>query len=77
MVSSATSRFGYLNLNSIPWSQVTVDGKRLGRTTPVLALKLKPGLHTVQLHNPDKGLRKTVRVRIRPGHTSWKVIRLR
>jgi serine/threonine protein kinase len=70
-------RVGYLNLNSIPWTNVTVDGRRLSRTTPILRLRLAPGVHQIQLENPEEELKHSLKVRVRAGATTWKVVRLR
>ena len=41
-----------LNVNSIPVSNVLVDGRPVGQT-PVLGLKVKPGAHSVVFISPD------------------------
>ncbi len=56
---------------------LTIDGKRLPDPTPLLKLRLRTGHHRVELANPELGLRKTIRVRIRAGATTWKVVHLR
>jgi serine/threonine protein kinase len=68
---------GFLNLNSIPWSRVTIDGKRMPRPTPLLKVKLRPGPHKIVLENRERRLRKRITVRIRSGATTWKVVKLR
>jgi serine/threonine protein kinase len=68
--------YGYLNLNSIPWSNVSIDGQPQ-RPTPILQLQLPAGRHTVVLVNRERSLRKTMTVRIRRGDTTWKVVQLR
>jgi serine/threonine-protein kinase len=68
--------FGYLYLNSVPWSDVTIDGQPVERPTPLLRHKLAPGRHTVVLVNREHNLRKTLTVRIRRGATTWKVVNL-
>ena len=70
-------RFGYLNLNSIPWSEVVIDGRPIGRPTPLLKLKLRAGAHSIVLTNREKKLKKALQVSIRPGGTTWKVVRLK
>ncbi len=45
---------GKLVITSNPRAYVTVDGRQLGRVTPV-TLDLKPGRHTVVLDNFDTG----------------------
>ena len=70
-------RFGYLNLNSIPWSEVTIDGRPVGHPTPLLKLKLQEGPHLVVLSNREQKLRKKLRLTIRAGATTWKVVPLK
>ncbi|MCC6746531.1 MAG: protein kinase [Deltaproteobacteria bacterium] len=74
---AASAGFGYLSLNSVPWSEVTIDGRKLARPTPVLSLKLAAGTHTVELVNPERSLRRTLRLRIAKGKTLRRVISLR
>ncbi len=67
---------GFLNLNTIPWSEVSIDGQP-PRPTPLLHHRLAPGRHTILLVNRERGLRRTLSVRIRSGRTTLKVIKLR
>ncbi|MEK7704741.1 MAG: protein kinase [Myxococcota bacterium] len=48
-----------LDLNTVPWSEVTIDGQPMG-TTPLLRLRLAPGAHTVHLRNPPASLAREV-----------------
>ena len=43
--------WGYLVVNSKPWSWVYIDNKKIG-STPVAKLKLKTGKHKLRLKNP-------------------------
>lgn len=61
--------FGYLTLDTTPWSQVTVDGRPLGQT-PVLHAKLPAGTHLLRLTNSERGLATTYPITIEPGQTS-------
>jgi serine/threonine protein kinase len=45
--------YGFLNVYSEPWAQVTVDGRDVG-TTPILKLRLPTGEHRVRLKNPSR-----------------------
>lgn len=60
-----TVQFGYLNLNSIPASNVVVDGRPLGQT-PQVSVKLKAGSHSVVFIHPDHG-RRAQSVTLAPG----------
>jgi hypothetical protein len=46
---------GWLQLLVIPWAEVSVDDRRVG-TTPMRALELPAGTHSVRLSHPDYGL---------------------
>lgn len=69
--------FGYLNLNSIPWSEVWIDGLKLPQATPVLKLKLPAGRHKVILINREQNLQRAETILIKPGQQVSKVVRLR
>ncbi|MBW2523021.1 MAG: hypothetical protein JRI23_02540 [Deltaproteobacteria bacterium] len=56
-----------LVLNSIPPSQVMVDGRSVGNT-PVGDVQVAPGQHTVIFIHPEKG-RKARSVAVKPGET--------
>jgi len=66
---------GRLDLNTVPWARVTIDGIYRG-DTPLEGLTLPAGTHRVRLENPGRGLARTVRVRILPGKTIQQVIKL-
>ncbi|MBD9574156.1 hypothetical protein IB260_02445 [Pseudomonas sp. PDM23] len=36
-----------------PWAEVWIDGRQRGISPPLLKLQLPPGIHTVELRNPD------------------------
>lgn len=53
---------GFLNVNSIPPSEVFIDGKSVG-TTPRVSLPVRAGKHTVVVVHPERGrLNRTVTV---------------
>ena len=47
-----------------------VDGKDTGRFTPVAAMALKAGAHTIELVNDDLKLRLKWDVKLKPGETA-------
>jgi serine/threonine protein kinase len=54
---------GTLRLRIVPWAEVSLDGRPVG-TTPLKALSLSPGVHTVRLQHPSyRPLQKRVNVR--------------
>lgn len=65
-VANATAK-GTLSINSIPLSNVLVDGRPVGATPR--KLELSPGKHSVVFVHPTMG-RKTVTVEVQPGKTS-------
>lgn len=72
MAKKAAARVpsGQLQIVVLPYAIVYVDGKRRG-LTPLPALSLPPGHHTVKLVNDDSAAEKNLTVDIRPGETSW------
>ena len=59
---------GLLNLDSMPWSSVTMNGRPLGQT-PLLGIKLPVGTHVLTLRNSDLGLETQYSVTIEAGRT--------
>ncbi len=57
---------GTLTVNTRPWSEVWVDGRKLG-LTPLAYKELPAGRHKLVLRNPRLKLKKTVWIRIQPG----------
>ena len=66
LVVPATREPGLLTVNSYPWSEVHVDGTRVG-VTPLQKHSVPAGLHTIRLVFPGAGNREiTEKVEIRP-----------
>lgn len=57
-----------LTLDSDPWSEVSVDGKRVG-LTPIHALELPAGRHVIHLSNPERKVEKKLTVTLRAGES--------
>lgn len=55
-----------LYVNTIPWSIVSVDGRRLG-DTPIRGVELPPGRHEVQLRHPHTNIVETRTIELAPG----------
>ncbi len=66
---------GLLDLNSSPWGEVFVDGKRVGET-PLQGLRLRVGVHRVRVVNRASDLVAELRVSIRRGRTSVRWVQL-
>jgi len=52
-----------LSINAQPWANVSIDGKSLG-TTPLRNLKLRPGVHRVELSCPPLGRSRSLSVEL-------------
>ncbi len=57
---------GTLRVQTVPWSQVFVDGQLIGNT-PQTNISLPAGSHRVTLVNPDFNIRENVNVTIEAG----------
>jgi len=64
---------GRLNINSIPASNVILDGRPLGQT-PKIGISVPSGRHTVMFIHPEYG-RKTTSVNVKPGGTATAAVR--
>lgn len=61
IVPGATVDFGTLSVNAVPWAEVAVDGRWIGRT-PLASLSLSAGSHRLIFRHPDFGELETVAV---------------
>ncbi|HKP59449.1 MAG TPA: PEGA domain-containing protein [Polyangiales bacterium] len=66
---------GTLRVNSMPWSQVYLDGQLLGNT-PLQGVSVAPGTHSLRLVNPQFSMIKTRTVKLAPGEVVTLVERL-
>ncbi|AKV03478.1 serine/threonine protein kinase [Labilithrix luteola] len=66
--SAPTEDPGFLTINVYPWAKISEGGKPLC-TTPCNKVPLPPGSHTLQVENPDEGLKQTTTVVIKSGET--------
>lgn len=71
----AATGTGTLRINTRPWSNVFVDGARIGNT-PQMNIELSSGRHTVTLVNDDFGIRKTIKITIKPDEVVTRVLNL-
>ena len=69
--------WGWLNINSHPWSYVTVDGKTLKGHTPYRRIKLRSGSHELVFENPELGIKQKKRVEVAPWEETNVGIRLK
>ena len=68
--------YGYLRVDTDPWSEVYLGRRRLG-ITPINRRKLKTGKARLTFINKDEGIRQTLTVKIRPGRTTKVVKKLK
>jgi serine/threonine-protein kinase len=64
----AAEAFGFLTIDTTPWSFVSMGGKPLGQT-PLVGVKLPVGVHVLSLKSPDTGRETSYTVNIEPGRT--------
>ncbi len=72
----ATAEYGYLTIDTTPWSNVSWKGKSLGQT-PLIKAKLPSGTHTFMLRNADLGIEMQYTVTIVADQTVVKRIGLK
>ena len=65
---------GLLKLNSSPWGRVWINGKDVGKATPLFHASLKEGKHRVTIYFSTGGF-MTEEVQIRAGEVTRKIIR--
>ena len=73
--SVRTQPTGKLSLNVIPWARVFWRKTLLGET-PIELAEMPAGRHLLVLVNQELGVRRAIRVRIRPGHHTKRVEKL-
>ena len=64
--SKKAKQFGMISIISKPPTKIKVDGRNLGRTTPLLKYKLPVGKHRITLYNTQKGIRDSFIIKIKP-----------
>ncbi|HRI54078.1 MAG TPA: PEGA domain-containing protein, partial [Pseudomonadota bacterium] len=68
-VPVATGNFGYLRVNSKPWTKIIVDGVDTGLNTPQTSYRLTPGTHKLTLFNPQFNIKETFTITLNAGET--------
>ena len=69
----ASSAPGVININSIPFTRVVLDGRVLGGT-PLVGVTVSPGEHTVLFVDFD-GERRLKKINVDPGRTVLAAVR--
>ena len=67
---------GTLQVVALPWANVTVDGRSVG-TTPIAAISLPAGPHSVGLQNSELGVSRSSSVVVRSGKLTTLKVNLR
>jgi hypothetical protein len=57
-----------------PWAEISLDGRALGQT-PLPPIAVGAGVHSVLVENAELGVRREIKVRVKPGQD--KVLKLR
>jgi serine/threonine-protein kinase len=65
----AVASFGFLTIDTSPWSQVSVGGRVLGQT-PLIGVRLPSGNQVLSLKNPELGIEASYPITIETGKTS-------
>ena len=68
--------FGYLTLDTLPWTSVFLEGKKLGNT-PLTRVKVPAGELKLVLKNKTEGITETYYVTIKKGRTTKKRLGLK
>lgn len=61
---SKDESFGALSVDASPWGEVFIDGMSTGMTTPLVDLRIRPGVYQVRVEDQSEGLLATERVEI-------------
>jgi len=67
---------GFLTITAYPWARVLEGSRQLCAATPCTKIPLSPGVHTLTMHNPERGLFSTATVTIRSGEITTRAIGL-
>ena len=59
-----------ITVNSIPWSEVWIDGKNTTKHTPFVDYKIPCGKHKLAFKRPDMQIDQTESINVSPGRTS-------
>ena len=65
-----STKYGYISIISRPATSIKVDGRNLGRKTPLIKFKISAGKHRITLYNKAKGINDTFTVKVSPKKVS-------
>ena len=66
----------FITLISSPWAEILIDDQAIGRGTPLTDYPVSPGTHEIELRNTALGLKKRLRVTLKPGQRLHKEMTL-
>lgn len=66
---------GRLTLDTSPWTEVYLKGRKLG-DTPLVDFSLPVGIHVLTVVNEQKGVRRAIEVEVQAGRTTVKKLKL-
>lgn len=69
LVALRKSAPGKLDVSCVPWCRVFIDGKDVGRTSPIVGLELPSGQRRLRLEHPPSGRSRETLLEVRPGQT--------
>lgn len=73
-VANLVKKNGFFSINSEPWAEVYIEGKKIG-DTPIVKYELPAGLYNVMLKNPEIGFENIVNISVNPEENSVKNIK--
>jgi hypothetical protein len=56
-----------ITINSIPWSEVWIDGQNTTKHTPIVDYKVPCGKHKLAFKRPDMQIDQTENINVKPG----------
>ena len=58
---------GTLDVSCVPWCRVYLDGKDVGRSSPIVSLLVPNGRHELKLEHPPSGQSKVKFIVVKSG----------
>ena len=56
-----------MSVNSVPWSEVWIDGKNTGKHTPFVDVEIGCGEHRIDFKRPDLQIAESESIVVKPG----------
>jgi len=63
-------KYGFISIISRPATSIKIDGRNLGRKTPLIKFKIPAGKHRVTLYNKAKGIKDSFTITVAPNKTN-------